>query len=577
MFSIKEIRQPFLLDDKNEINLIERFDNEKGAFNIFELTKPQDINVFSSNLFLLIRNNNSVKYSLGVDHYFIINKNDKIFDIYTKIINYKKMELILIGDLEERKLANDLLNLIEDSLSREITKRSSDEIKEFFYQFVAENSREKISGLDKNHVFFYLMKHQISGYNDLFKNIFKSTDIQTLLTGESSYSIKDNYDLNYIEKLESYASVSKEPNSYYTKSFDYSAYDAISKVVLMKLFFDKNYIDAKKLINSWPINHGNIDIPFIILKELSDTQLSLISGEFRSIIDLKIIDLEIMRRKLEPRLLMKINVNMLRSFLIKISVWPTNFEVEMKEILEKMIDDHLDNGIIQNIIDLSRDLDSRFPHEEMRLIYLIKDKINEFNKKYFQREISFDYFKLNYIYHNNQIFEHVLASSDINFLYNSEFFSEVNKIKIMLNVLFRKNKKIDPEIFSDELLIEIFKYGIGSIIGPAIASEKRRFIRMFSSLLHEISSIKVSDRIIRLFFTKLSNSKIRKTVLEKMFGMPEIIDGNSFLRSRDRHREYSVLDQAIFLGREYSELLPIIDDLDIQNGIKSTILLLALQ
>ena len=64
-------------------------------------------------------------------------------------------------------------------------------------------------------------------------------------------------------------------------------------------------------------------------------------------------------------------------------------------------------------------------------------------------------------------------------------------------------------------------------------------------------------------------------MLEKMFGMPEIIEGNYFLKPRGRG--YDKIAGTSFFGRDYSLLIPILDDIKVHSSIKSTILLLALQ
>jgi hypothetical protein len=591
-FSIKNVRQIFILNSEGNPILLEEHAGDTRRMSYFsELVDLGDANEASKRFFSVLANNSFIDFPMSADSFLRINKDDSIYQIYTKSKN-KIFELFPdILRVDEYALDNSkrtmkkLYYALEAMIESKLGLEESLELrKEFLKEFY--KTSFKTSSITESLV-NRVVKEELRRVDKELAYYFKNEDIKIMLTGEKSTLISElDFDDSYFEILMNIGAYAKDESYYSVRSFNLNELKNIS---LFRAFrnIKKDKIETTiEKISTYGVYSRISSIPFSILRDLDYFQITSIIIRKNITYSASNLWIEIVRREHAEIFLNSISsssyshISDLGKFLVeKTSVWPVQMEKELSFLLKKFIENinpSFAKSFLDRVVNISKEIDSKFfVDDKMYLINLFKEEFQEFIIKTTERDCSFDYFSLYYRSDETvSSYENVLAPRDLAFLNSGEFMSDVSKLKIMLDVIFKNRGKTYLQNLSDDVVKEVIKNGIGVITGPAIASEKRRFIRIFASLLHQRNTL-VDDRLIRLFFKGLSDSKIRRTVLEKLFSLPEIIEGNNFIIGS--RNSGGIISSTVFFGKEYQDLMPLIDDLNIHSSIKSTILLLALQ
>jgi len=597
-FDILKIKEGFIVNDQEELFLLKRENRDTQSdvriSDFMKVSTTEAIAVMEN----VLEISKFISFPITPERFLKIYKDMDLFELYLILeefsigLNDSKNNITY----EYREYSKKTLYLLEEFIYEKL-KKDNIERKKFIRKIIKEKlTSNKIVQFDSR-LPSWIFNLELSLLNNTLGLEFKRLEIENLLTGVRKKILYKKYDVEYIKEIfYSMKKVIIDKNPYRSpNAFNYTDFLDIS---LFLIFENNNFESIKEKIMEFRLPRTfYMKIPVMILDGLSDETLIQIYKNLNEENTNIICNLlfEMIKRNISPENMgSSIIYNLNQYLLFETPVWPYYYENEIRALIFKILEQSpRKENIIEAIVELGIYTDStHFNRNRYYLMNLLLEE--EFGKKFetilrniYNVNFSIDYFKIYYqtiiqsdkfYYYNkgsDNVFANVLSSSDIRTLTLGAFLSDASKLNIMFNVLL-KNGGCNPEKLSDELLNEVFTYGIKTIPGPASTSEKRRFIRIFSSLLHRSNS-STDERTIKLFFKNLSEIRIRKTVLEKMFGMPEITSQNRYILYDANFEVRSSLTKTKYFGLEYFSLVPIINNLNVHSAIKSVILRLALE
>lgn len=345
----------------------------------------------------------------------------------------------------------------------------------------------------------------------------------------------------------------------------------------------ENYTDVKTY-------SGNIPLSFI--KGLSDEKLrymvknksnslnifsnnySTFSIEEKNIFYFDVFTFEVFRRGMQYELLengakvgrIEATISRVLDHLIH---YPEQLEKPFNDMFEFLFDQRKDGLFISGVFNAVSFLEKIFPEEDFfdRLVVPNIDKLNDFDMSKDYMKLYYDIItKRKYVFYNKT--ESLLSNQDSRLIKVDSFRgSEFDSFSIMTKSLLGDNSE-NIDDFSQDLLKEIIKKGLEKFEGSLLkTSEKNRLYRILASFIHD-DNLNISDKFIKTFFNEIGKLKLRKSVIYKIFGMPERLMGNSHAFHR--------LKKDSFFGRGFTEILSLVSDLDFQDSIKEIILQLSL-
>jgi hypothetical protein len=484
-----------------------------------------------------------------IKHFYVIMK--KAFS------SDKNIRFKLIKELHDNKLDINI-DLDHNRIFREIIRKELESL----YQEIVENNKLSFLLLSINE----------------FKTSF-SKDFQERLVNLTEYLLNNNllsnkkereYSYNYIDfsndnlaALISHAMLTTdifknfsniENSILYSADrsnfFFYMDFNAIQKVNTERLL---------SILNSNPNNH-QIILKFPLLLELIRRNKL---KEIKEFIKTKAVDYII--------------IDSIDFYFENIaSSWAYSYEEEFKQLINYLLEDNTkDYTVFSKIINVLKLIENNndFYLEPLYLFKLLSKELASSISKIENREFSEDYMNFAYVIEKQRearykaTFDETISYRDLSFLNSGVIGSDVFKINILLNAMFDVSNR---DSFINEDNIRLFlREGFSAITGDAIPSEKKRYIRILSSIIHGrvfsySSQQKIPKKYIKIFVEEISKTSIRNSVIEKIFSISE-----EYSYNRETNKK-------LFFGLDYSDFSDTIKDVSHRQSIDSVVLLAGL-
>jgi len=393
----------------------------------------------------------------------------------------------------------------------------------------------------------------------LKKDIFK----------EDKYTI-DNYSEKYKMFIIKSIDFNIKNNGYYNR---FKGIQYIIDAIVFSNFDKYKALFINIIENSSSDEYDLTKVPLYQLAVLSDDELMwLHTKSNKTYTIMSKVRLEILKRNIRD----EHYFNFSRSDMLTIDrmfndfkAWPKDYEMAIIRILSKF------NGMNEFMEDYKRIMN--FTNNFDTSDTLNTDYFNYNNSAIlgFISDDKRDLYTFEYIhaYYTARVTEPNYSSvfaNDIIFLKYSDIGTREGDFSMLTSLLFRPKPS---DNYSDILVQAIIDKGVASLIGSSDSYAVRtRMVRAFACLVHEkerpAGFIATDDNHLKYFMETLSNSKLRGTLLAKMFNTPKMLDTEISKRWRMKDNQ--------FFGKSYSDFMLAIDDIEYREDLNDVVLLLAL-
>jgi len=362
-------------------------------------------------------------------------------------------------------------------------------------------------------------------------------------------------------------------SEYISYSSYYGRYSELQHIIDEIVFndFNKHKKIYFKIISKFsPPTYSINSIDFYNLTKLTDIELIELSEAYNTVN----IKLEILKRKIKISGTLQLNnyqTDSIENMLFSFIEWPKAYETAIIEILSTFT---CERTLMINYKKISRLVERYETSKSFAMDYFNYNKaeiINVTIDKNTHGTYSDKYIAAFYIKQSTSLNYTNTFENDEHRLKYAKAANRSGDFALMVSMIFRTTSR---DNFSDKIMKSIINKGVDSFIGSTDTySLRTRLVRTFATLVHEKQrprdcKSEIDKKYIRYFIEKLSDSKLRGSLLAKIFSMPKLLTYN-----------YNVINNTKsdkFFGYSYSDFMNIIEDIDYRDDLSSAILLLVL-
>jgi len=563
------IRKPKIIDNLGNITLLEvnkdRMESQKTTGNnITEIKNAPE----AASLFLrVLQKSKFIKYQVDIDSYIEIAGDSTISEIIQKLIDISETDRTLLQNEQFFKISLNNFKSIVINIILQNNKYSDDFINYFY-----ENQN-----IIKNDILLSVVRNTLPDILDKINTKISNrydVSLYNSLLGLESERKNYYYDYSYLKKI---VELSNLLNNEMIRVREYYFRNISLNIIYQEILFgnytqlseDKEFL--KVIIESIVLNSV---VNLEDMKKLTNKAFLHIftlcqAREDRSFTLNPIFYLELYRRKLEKDI-STVSLATLKAFffenLIGLPTWPYAYSDEIKLILKDIFVD-MNFSEFERVFFYIQKYEEIFSKEQIYK-YLFEDNfeliINDKLLGNKSREYFKEIVKTKTLYKDNFRYREIFSDRHSYLLKDDITDSIYLKMAMAINIMKKDST------YNDSLISEVFRELFKALI-PATKSEREKITEMISYLIHhdkyENNFDNINKNKIRIMFEEMSKSNLKNVTIERM------IDKKDYYKTWEYSRGSK---QRKMFGMDYTEVVKIIEGLELRNLFISTILKLQL-
>jgi hypothetical protein len=579
---LKQIRAPFVLNEKNEIIIIDNKSLHSSSRDAMSGTRTREFsindtgnNIMSKNLFEAIESNEHVKYPVGPEEFLTLDRTMRPGHMFQLITN------VIVNNFNSEYSG---MHLYKDSIKLLIN----------LFQYKSADRQFRIKLFED----LYQNENLISSVNEksalkdcLVKIASMETDhlSETIITriNQTNYPILSdlraprNNKMIYFEELRNLVHAIDKYSLMNSYSFSINDFRQVLILMVTKFFketkeypeifeFTKDIITKRLVSHSWEYRIDNFEsVQSMTNSDFGELVELLMANKKEYITSFlssnPILVLELYRRSMNKDY--EFTVENLCNFLTEvnneIAFWPKSYDKELISII-KEISIKMDDKDIKRVISVIENYMESFKSEDI-LNYAVYPNIKNMGRIPQMSGKSQKYLELLFSEMVREDKTGILSDINLdrketNLLYSAPFGGVYHKLSVFIATMMEKQK------FTESLLREIYSDLFKAMIS-ATKAERSHTIEIISFVINN-KTFKdrfgnIPDERIVGFFEEMSKSFFKNSTIEKI--MTAAAGNNRYV-----NRTYEKLPSLMF-GKTYMEVANLLaESHDVRDVVKST-------
>jgi hypothetical protein len=579
---LKQIRAPFVLNEKNEIIIIDNKSLHSSSRDAMSGTRTREFsindtgnNIMSKNLFEAIESNEHVKYPVGPEEFLTLDRTMRPGHMFQLITN------VIVNNFNSEYSG---MHLYKDSIKLLIN----------LFQYKSADRQFRIKLFED----LYQNENLISSVNEksalkdcLVKIASMETDhlSETIITriNQTNYPILSdlraprNNKMIYFEELRNLVHAIDKYSLMNSYSFSINDFRQVLILMVTKFFketkeypeifeFTKGIITERLVSHSWEYRIDNFEsVQSMTNSDFGELVELLMANKKEYITSFlssnPILVLELYRRSMNKDY--EFTVENLCNFLIEvnneIAFWPKSYDKELISII-KEISIKMDDKDIKRVISVIENYMESFKSEDI-LNYAVYPNIKNMGRIPQMSGKSQKYLELLFSEMVREDKTGILSDINLdrketNLLYSAPFGGVYHKLSVFIATMMKKQE------FTESLLREIYSDLFKAMIS-ATKAERSHTIEIISFVINN-KMFKdrfgnIPDERIVGFFEEMSKSFFKNSTIEKI--MTAAAGNNRYV-----NRTYEKLPSLMF-GKTYMEVANLLaESHDVRDVVKST-------